>query len=114
MNRRLLGGKSGGSNPGGGGLISSCRCGGPPGGFSPYRAIIEYSSDELSVQRMPGLVRDDQRLQRTPHQSKIADQIERLVAAKFVWKAQRSVQDGVVVHHHCVVERAAANQAHSA
>src|SRR5271170_319574 len=82
------------------------------GGFLPEGAIFQKTGDELGVQGVAGLVGDEAPLKRAAYQRQIADQIERFVANEFVGKAQRAVQDGIVVHDDGIGERAAANQAH--
>src|SRR5260370_1270715 len=68
------------------------------GGDSPECGISKQATDELSVKGMAGLVRLDAGEQRESRQSQIANQVERLVAAELIGKAQRPVHDPVRGH----------------
>src|SRR5579864_9767894 len=61
---------------------------------------------------MAGLVGDDERLERQSDEREVADQVERFVAAEFIWEAQTSFQEAVRREHDGVFERTSANQAH--
>src|SRR5579859_1147277 len=63
---------------------------------------------------MAGLVGDDERLERQADEREVADQVERLVAAEFIWEAQLSFEKPIGRKDDGIFERTAANQAHGA
>src|SRR5882724_5906225 len=66
------------------------------------------------MKRVTGFVSFHSSKKRQANERQIADQIERLVAAEFVRKAQRAIHDAIVGKDNGVIERAAADQAHGA
>src|ERR1700692_2591482 len=66
------------------------------------------------MQGMAGLVGLPAREQRPPDQRQIAYQVQRLMSAELVREPQGAVHNPALIEDDCVVERAAANQTHSA
>src|SRR5579863_8952861 len=64
------------------------------------------------MQGMAGLVGFDARQERAADEGEVADQIQSLVPAKFVGKAQGAIHHSAFIQDNGVVERSAANQPH--
>src|ERR1700682_3782858 len=77
------------------------------GGNGPERRVSQQAADELSMQSVGRLVRLYARQEWQTSQSKVANQIESLVAANLVRKSQRPVHHAVIGQDNVVVQRAA-------
>src|SRR5580704_16637413 len=84
------------------------------GSYGPERGIREKAADQLCMQGMASFVGFDSGEERQASQGQVADQVEGLVAAKFVREAQRPVHHAVVGQDNGIFQRTAANQAHGA
>ena len=78
----------------------------------PKRRIGKQAAHQLRVQRVTSLVRLYTRQQWQSNKRKIANQIQRLVPAKFVVKTQWPVHNAFVREHDGILKRTTPNQAH--
>src|SRR2546422_401457 len=80
--------------------------------YGPKRGVGEESADKLGVQGVAGFVGLDVGQERQASQRQVANEVQGLVPAKFIGKAQGPVHDAIVGEHDSVFKRAAANQTH--
>lgn len=81
-------------------------------GNDPERGVGQEPANQLRVQRMARFMRFNTRLQGQPRQGQVANEIQSLVAAKFVRETQRAVHDAVLGEDDGIIEGAAADEAH--
>src|ERR1700684_533150 len=83
-------------------------------GFFPPRAVAEQAGDEGGVHGVSGAVGDNVAENLPAEQGQIADEVENLVAHKFVFKAQGRVLDALAGQDDAIVTRSSADQSHIA
>jgi hypothetical protein len=84
------------------------------GGDFPGGGVGEKAADELGVEGVAGFAGLDAAEEREADESKVADEVEGLVASKFVGITERAVHYAVFGEDDGVVEGTAANEAHGA
>jgi hypothetical protein len=84
------------------------------GGDFPGGGVGEKAADELGVEGVAGFAGFDAAEERESNEGEVADQVEGLVAAKFIGIAEGAVHYAVIGQDDGVIQRAAADEAHGA